>query len=410
MATVIRENIGVLTDKLVVSVSKEDYLPAFEKAIKDYSKKANIPGFRKGMVPVGMVKKMYGAAVFNEEVIKSVEKGLTDYMTRENLEIFGQPLPMEENDPRKLDMNNPSEYTFSFEIGLKQDFALADLPAADLTNYKVAVTDAMVDEAIEGVRVVNKTPETHEHAELEESAETAREEAATAVETEASSEAADIPVTTAEAVATTEAATAVEKAELNEEFFKKIFPDKEITTEEDFRNEVKTQIQAQWDSQSKNQLMDQVYHKLLDNTSIAFPEEFLKRWMQNGTDKPKTAEEVEKEFPSFVNQLKWSLITEKVVKDNNIEVTPEEISDFARYQLFSYMRGMGGSMEDMMQQPWVTEYVQKMMKDRKFVEETYHRIQTDKVFSWAETQIKPVEKGISVEDFNKMQEAHSHHH
>src|SRR5476649_2825439 len=109
MASVTKESIGDLHDKLTVKVSKEDYYPSFDKAIKDYSKKANIPGFRKGMVPPGIVKKMYGASIFYDEVIKSVEKKLQEYLAEEKPAIFAQPLPME-TDLRNLDMNNPSEY------------------------------------------------------------------------------------------------------------------------------------------------------------------------------------------------------------------------------------------------------------------------------------------------------------
>src|SRR5712671_136957 len=117
MASVTRETIGDLHDKLTVKISKEDYYPSFEKAIKEYSRKANIPGFRKGMVPTGMVKKMYGASIFYDEVIKVVEKEIHEYLDKEKPEIFAQPLPME-NDTRKLDMSNPAEYDFPFEIGL----------------------------------------------------------------------------------------------------------------------------------------------------------------------------------------------------------------------------------------------------------------------------------------------------
>src|ERR1700680_4612925 len=127
MATVTRENIGLLNDKLTVRVAKNDYLPSFEKALKDYSKKANIPGFRKGMVPAGLIKKMYGNSVFTDEVLKSVEKELTNFMSSEKLNIFAQPLPLPENDARQIDMNKPDEYSFAFEVGLKPDFALAEL-------------------------------------------------------------------------------------------------------------------------------------------------------------------------------------------------------------------------------------------------------------------------------------------
>lgn len=368
MATVTRENIGLLNDKLVVKVAKDDYLPSFEKAIKSYSKQANIPGFRKGMVPAGMVKKMYGSSVFADEVIRSVEKGLTDYLVAEKLDIFAQPLPLAETDARNLDMNNPSEYSFAFEVGLKPDFKVADLAKAKITNYKVMVTDVMIDEAIESIRTSKKPASEGSEEQVE------------------------------------------EKAELNEEFFNRIFPGKEIKTEADFRNEVKQALQQQWDGQSKNQLFDQIYHALLDNTTIEFPQDFLKRWMQNGGEQQKTAEDAEKEYPSFLNQLKWTLITDKLVKDNNIEVKPEEIKEAAINQLFGYLGGMGGSMEELKQQPWVIEYVDKMVKDRKFVEDTYHRLQTDKVFAWAEGQVKAKDKDISADDFKKMQEEHHHHH
>lgn len=155
MATVTRENIGVLNEKIIVKVAKDDYLPSFEKAIKDYSKKANIPGFRKGMVPVGMVKKMYGSSVFADEVIKSVEKGLSEYMANEHLAIFAQPLPLPENDARQLDMNQPTEYKFAFEVGLKPEFKVTDLSQAVLTRYKVSVTDEMVNSEIDRLRVRN---------------------------------------------------------------------------------------------------------------------------------------------------------------------------------------------------------------------------------------------------------------
>ena len=95
MATVTRENIGQLHDKLTVKVSKDDYLPSFDKKLKEYSKTANIPGFRKGMVPAGMIKKMYGASIFTDEILKAVEKELYSWLNTEKPEIFGQPLPLD---------------------------------------------------------------------------------------------------------------------------------------------------------------------------------------------------------------------------------------------------------------------------------------------------------------------------
>src|SRR6478752_1084673 len=152
MATVTRENIGQLHDKLTVKVSKDDYLPSFDKKLKEYSKTANIPGFRKGMVPAGMIKKMYGNSIFTDEILKSVEKELYTYLNAEKPEIFGQPLPLN-SDLRNMDINNPSDYEFGFEIGLKPEYALADIAKAKVTLHKVKATDAMVDEEINRMQI-----------------------------------------------------------------------------------------------------------------------------------------------------------------------------------------------------------------------------------------------------------------
>jgi trigger factor len=199
----------------------------------------------------------------------------------------------------------------------------------------------------------------------------------------------------------------IEKSAMDPVFFKTAFPDKDLQTEEEFRAAVREQIQAYWDGQSGNQLQHTLYHELLEHTNIEFPEAFLKRWMQtNGNgENPKTQAEVEQEFPSFVNQLKWTLIVDKVVNENGIEVAPDDIRAFARQQLLGYMGGQMGGGE----QPWIADYVQRMMQDKKFVEDTSHRIQTEKVFRWAETQINPTEKPIGREAFQQLQEEHQHH-
>ena len=147
MATVIKENVGMLHDKLTLTLDKEDYLPAFEKTLKDYSKKANIPGFRKGMVPAGLIKKMYGNSLFTDEVLRSIDRELVKYLETEKINIFAQPLPDEIN-LRQLDVNSPSDYHFSFEIGLKPEFELPNLPSLHTIRYKVQVTDEMINNEI----------------------------------------------------------------------------------------------------------------------------------------------------------------------------------------------------------------------------------------------------------------------
>jgi trigger factor len=151
MATIERDNIGLLNDRITIRLSKEDYLPTFEKKVKEYSKSANIPGFRKGMVPTGLVKKMYGPSIFTDEVLKTVEKELRQYLQTAKPDIFAQPMAVG-NPPEKMDFNNPDEYAFGFEIGLKPEFSIAPLKKAKLVRHVIEVTDAMVEKDIENLR------------------------------------------------------------------------------------------------------------------------------------------------------------------------------------------------------------------------------------------------------------------
>ncbi|MBE7173640.1 MAG: trigger factor [Williamsia sp.] len=458
MATVTKENIGPLNEKITVKVEKDDYLPSFEKAIKSYSKKANIPGFRKGMVPTGIVKKMYGSSVFADEVIKTVEKSLQDFMEQEKLEIFAQPLPLAENDPSKLDMNQPSEYAFSFEVGLKPQLSLPDFGSMQVKKYKVTVTDDMLNEETDHLhkqhRVLSEAEtvpaedyelnvKLTEEAEQEESegginqnyyffstdftpsfreqlsgknkGESLIFQPAVALEEKAKEDFfKEVGINKSEPEAadkslklTIEKINGSKSPEMGIEFYGKVFPGEEILSEDEFRNKLREMIAQQWEGPSRNQLDDQIYHQLTDHVYIEFPESFLKRWLMNAASTPKTQEEVDKEYPGFVKSLQWSLITEKIIQENGIEVSREDIEAAAREQLMGYFRGNPGFDFD---QPWVEDYVQRMMKDKKFVEDTARRTEVEKVFAWCETQVHPVETEVTAEEFRKLQEEHHHHH
>lgn len=453
MATVSKENIGKLTDKLTVTLSKNDYMPAFEQSLKKYAKTANIPGFRKGMVPAGMIKKMHGNGVFTEEVLRTVEKELNKYMQDEKLEIFAQPLPLE-TDARQLDMNNPADYAFAFEIGLKPPIDI-DPKSITVTRHKVNVTDAMVDEEIEKLKV--------RHGKMTDPEDVTTEENVLNVTfTECDAEGNEIEggitkgnsllvkyfsesyrqqlmgkkvddslviqlntafeekerewITSDLGIAVNEEGAAdkffkmtiskvglVEKPEMDEAFFSQAFPGQTLVNEDAFRTAVKEGIEATWNVQSRNQLHDQIYHQLIDNTPIEFPETFLKRWMQEGQEETKTAEEAEKEYPAFSNSLKWTLITTHLTNQNEIVVNPAEIKEFAKQQIMGYMAGQ--SLEEA---PWLDSYAESMLKDKKFVENTYYQLQTSRLFNILEEQVNVIEDVVTPEELNSMQHNHQH--
>lgn len=451
MATITRENISLLNDKLTITLSKADYLDDFEKSLKKYAKSANIPGFRKGMVPAGLVKKMYGQGVFGEQVLRKVEEELNKYMQQEQLDIFAQPLPMGQQNPQ-LDMNQPGDYQFEFEIGLKPAIELKP-EQLKVTRYVVNVTDAMIQQEVERWQKRNgerTEPDTigHQDNVLQVSfteIDAASQSVENGVQKDTSLLVSDfnsatqsqlmgkkkeetIDITLASAFdeaackavlselgmqedqkelslrVTIKKITQIIPAELNEELFKKVFPDQEITTEEAFRSAVKDTIAAHFASQARNQVYDQIYHALVDHTPLSFPENFLKRWIQQGGEQPKTPEQAEKEYPTFEKQLKWTLISNQLIQDNKIEVSPDDIKDFAKMQLFNYMGGQINMMGENAQ--WVEDYANRMLQDKKFVEDSYHRISTDKMFQHLETLVNAVEETISQEDF----EAKQHHH
>jgi trigger factor len=136
MATVTQQDVAPLHKHLNVTINKEDYLPTFEKSLKEYSKKANIPGFRKGMVPAGLIKKMYGNSLFVDEVLKTVDKEVFQFLETEKLDIFAQPLPVDMN-ISQLDANHPNNYTFTFEVGMKPDFQLPDLSKEQVKRIRL---------------------------------------------------------------------------------------------------------------------------------------------------------------------------------------------------------------------------------------------------------------------------------
>ncbi|HMI80084.1 MAG TPA: trigger factor [Ferruginibacter sp.] len=455
MATVVRENIGLLHDKLVVKVNKDDYFPSFDKKLKEYSKTANIPGFRKGMVPAGMIKKMYGNSIFTDEILKSVEKELYTYLNAEKPEIFGQPLPLN-SDLRNMDINNPADYEFGFEIGLKPEYILADLAKAKVTLHKVKATDAMVDEEISRMQIkggkmtdqdtINNEDnvlnvlfkESDKDGNITDGGITKENSvilkyftAATQKKFTGKKAGDEVTIQLSKAFDDDkldaivqdlgfdkddkEAAKKyftleivkiglVEKRELNEEFFKEIYPGKEIKTTDELKTSIKEEIENYWMGQSRNQLQDQLYHYLIDETKMEFPEEFLKRWLQTGGEKTKTQEQAEAEFPGFSNQLKWTLISDKLIKDNKLEVGDEELREYMKTEIMRYF----GSMNMGEDTSWIESYIDRMMKDEKQVDSSYRRLITDKLFNWVEGQVKAKEKEVTAEELTAMQHHHQH--
>lgn len=454
MATVTRENIGNLHDKIVVKLTKEDYMPSFEKSLKQYAKNANVPGFRKGMVPAGMVRKMYGQSLFGDEVLRSAGAKLEEYLGSEKLSIFAQPMVMPNEQPVSLDMNSPVDVDFSFEIGLKPDF---QIPAIDgktkLSRYKIAVSDKVLEDEIERIRrrygkvedqvsvigkddilyttyepcdangnltgekvddtdVLEKIP-----AKLQEQLMGKKAEDTIVFRPADIAEGAELqsfmkdplkqPIEAAEGyfkLTITKVGLLVPR-DLDVELFAQIFPNDMVTSEADFKERIRTELSKEYDRISRERLQNEMYELLVHNTPVQLPESFLKRWMREGGEKRKSADEVEQEFPSFVHQLLWTLISDKIIIDNKIEVSLEEVNADIKTRVLAYF-----GMQNDDDAPWMEGYMAKVAKDQKTMDETYRRLLFDKLFQFLETKFNVEDKEVGEEEFFKLPDAHSAHH
>lgn len=458
MATISQENIGLQHEKITIQIDKEDYQSAVQKTLKKLSKEANIPGFRKGMVPMGHINKLYGQSVFADEVLKAAGTKLEEYLVETKAEIFARPIPAETQIQYEFNAAEPGNYTFEFEIGTRPHF---DIPLLSnnttIPLYKVKVTEEMINEEVEKLQlkagemsdadsitsddnVVHLLiKETNEQGETVQGGIDTKHslllkyfspavkaqflghkigDTATAHINEVfgdefkESILKDLGIAEhAEnnVVLTIEKIETIEKAEIGPAMFEKIYPGRGIETEEAFRETLRNEIQQYWNSHAKTHLQNDLFERLVHETPINIPTAFLKRWMSVGGEKYTPMEVVEQEFGKFEHQLRWQLISDKIIEENKLEVSKDEMEQAARMQVMSYF-GQYGSMPDM-DVSWMEPVVKKQLADRKFSDELYNRIITDKLFYVVENQVNLQESDITKDEFMALvSKPHHHHH
>lgn len=450
MATVQQDNIGKHHEKVIITMTKEDYVPAFTSSLKKQAKQANLPGFRKGKVPAGMLRKMYGPGIFQEEILRLAGTELEKYLLENKVEFLARPLPAASQAQLNLDMDSEGEYVFEYEYAAVPDMKLSLLETNDKwPMYKVNVTDEMIDEEVERFRykagnmqdveeisvddsVLNVTLQEEANGEVFENSlllkyftPTAQKELlGKKVDTQISMKLSDalnadiLPAVVKDLNLDPEAQAdkdkvftitvtkigLIEKPELNEDFYNQIYPGQELKTIEDFRAQVKNDIESYWANQAKNFLHNEIYERFIHETDFDLPNDFLKRWLLVSEDKYNSMEDVEAAYDGFSHGIRWELILKKLVEENNIDVSREEIEAAVKIQLQQYFGG--AAFDD--SADWVKQFINKQMQDRDTYEKTYRQVLNNKVFDFLENAFTIEEKSISVDDFIKL--PHSHHH
>ncbi len=458
MSKITQEKIDALDEKIIVTLEKEDYSDDFEKSLKQYTKSAQLKGFKKGKVPKPLVQKMYGRSLLADQLMRQAYGEANTYIRDKDLKIFAQPMLTDMPEiPESIDLTK--DYTFQFEIGLRPSF---DIPMLDgshtATQLEVEATDEMVEDDID--RLQNRMGEMTEPDTVEEE-NTVLNVSMLEVDTENNAVEGASPVEDSFLVSylnegvrkdfigkkigesvtlsfadafsdklakpmakdlgidpesdedqkkiyqiTIDKIGAISKAELNEEFFAKVFPNDEIKTEEEFKTKIKTDIQNQWNEAAINVLDNSLYEQLIHETQIDFPQDFLKKWLKFKEEKPLSDEEVAVAYPSFEHQLKWTVISDKIIEDNDIKVEQDEVREAITQQVLGYFGANAG-----MQEPWLEDFVNKSVNDPEQYQKTANEIMAKKVLAVVRSKMQLSTEKVSPDEFRTKSEeaAHKYH-
>ena len=364
-----KKDIDSLNAVLTVAVKEEDYSGKVQKILTNYRKTANIPGFRKGHVPMGMVKKQYGKAVLVEEVNKILQEALHNYLTEEKLDVLGNPLP--KNDTQ-IDWDTP-DFSFDFELGLSPQFEVDVVGKKAINHYNIVADDKMINDQVTSIRKqygkliakneVEKNDEitgvfTNEEKGIDKNTSFPLEiiKGKTQVKKFIGAKVGDVLVLKTKGlfaddhqnqtyldVSNDEAqgldievnfeikeVNQREMAELNQDFFDKIFGKDLVKTEKELKAKIKEDAERQFVQQSDQKLMDEVVESLISLTKFDLPGEFLTRWIQSSGEKPMTELEAKVEYEKSEKGLRFQLIEGKIRKDNDIQVSFEELKDHSK--------------------------------------------------------------------------------
>jgi len=375
-----KENIDALNAVVKIEIVAEDYQAKVAAILLDYRKKSDIPGFRKGHVPMGMVKKQYGNSVIIDEVNKIVQESLNKFLSEEKLDLLGNPLPRVQEDFSW----DTETFSFEFELGLAPEFTIDLSAKKKITQYTIVADDALIDKEVENlqsrygkmnaVAVVSKTSKVtgtfvNEEKEINKKSTISLTDlkAKANVKKLVGAKAGDvIELKTKELFSddhkleetlglshddihgldivvslTIEEVTETELAELDKELFDKLFTDGSVSSVTELKGKIKEDAEKQFLAQGDQQLLNAVTEYLVENTKFDLPSEFLKKWLATVGETPMTEEQATAEFTKSEKGLRYQLIEGKVMKDNNIQLDYAELVDYAKGFIRTQMAQFG---------------------------------------------------------------------
>ncbi len=435
---IVRENIDELSALIRVTVNADDYGKAVDAALHNYKKKANIPGFRPGMVPIGIIRKMFGKSVVAEESYRTATQLCFNYIKENNINAIGDVMPSEKQE--ELDFENQTEFEFLFEIGIAPEINLSLTKRDNVKHYQIEITDDMREsykanfrrrfgeladvEVIEKDEAVTATLE-NEDIKAEEayvglislkeeirnkfagkkvgdSMEINIEEIYPSEQQRASvlkMKKEELKELKPEFNLTITRIRRFVEPEINEELLTKAFPGGEVKSMDDFGKFVDAQITAELNKESALRFEIDFREFLIKKAKMDLPGDFLKRWVYNINEGKYTMEQIEKDFPQFLDMMRWDLIRAHYAKELEINVTEEEVlaeaKEFTRQQFAQY--GMAGVGDDML-----NDYAKSVLGNKEENRRLHDKVLDSKVISLLSQKVAVKETPISIEDFGKL--------
>ncbi len=432
-----KENIDALNAVVKVEISTADYQDKVTKILKDYRKKADIPGFRKGQVPMGMVKKQYGKSVMIDEVNKLLQESLNSFLIEEKLDILGNPLPK-----MKDDFSWESEnYEFEFELGLAPEFEINLDAKKKITSYNIVADDELLNKEVENIQkrfgklISKKIVEAgvtltgtfvNEETSLDKKSTIELDNIKGKVNQKkfVGKKVGDVIALKTKGLFdddhklmgalglnhdeihgldislnfTIDEINVMELTEVNQELFDKVFGPGTVKSEEELRARIKDDAEKQFQTQADQQLLNAITEYLVENTKFELPSEFLKKWLAVSGDKPMSPEKATEEFDKSEKGLRYQLIEGKILKENNLQINFEELNDFAKGFVKAQMAQYGQLNPE---EKELDDIVKRVLENQDEAKRLQEQLVSQKLLNFYKEKITFKVKEVNYEQFVK---------
>ncbi|MES2377681.1 MAG: trigger factor [Bacteroidota bacterium] len=443
-----QEKIDNLNAVVKINIDPADYQARVDKAIKDHAKKANMPGFRKGMVPPSHIKKMYGKSILVDEVNNLLSDTLNNYIAEQKLEVLGQPLPKLDNN-KEYNWDYTDNFEFNYDLGLAPEFILDFSSKDKLTQYVIKIDETTLAERVKNIRrsygkmtnpdvsaeddvlyaqLTQLSPDgsvfddgisNTTSVRLEQVADAKikksliglkKDDEVTldiqkAYNNDAPKIAAILGIEEGEAAdlksnfkLTVKNVNRLEESDLNQEFFDKLFGEGVVTDEAGFKAKITEELESMMQQDADRKLQNDIYNYSIDKVQFNLPDEFLKRWLR-ATNEKLTEDELQGGYKDFAQNLKWTLIENKIIKDNSIEIKYEEVFAAAKQSLDQQFRMYSPQP---IGEEQLSQYAVQYLQNKENANKVFDEVKALKTLDYIKSVVTLDKKDIFYNDFKEL--------